>query len=77
MMERSLILVKHDGVVRSLIGQIVSRFENNGLKIVGMKMVWADEELAKNHYQLDEEWAKNAASIAPNVQLLLANTSHH
>lgn len=58
MKERSLILVKHDGVVRGLIGKIISRFEDVGLKIIGMKMVWADEELARNHYILDEEWAK-------------------
>ncbi len=55
--ERSLILVKHDGVRRGLIGKIVNRFEDMGFKICGMKMVWADEELAANHYHLDEEWA--------------------
>jgi len=58
-MERSLILIKHDGVARGLIGKIVSRFEDIGLKICAMKMIWADEDLAKNHYKLDEEWAKN------------------
>lgn len=58
-MERSLVLVKHDGVSRGLIGKIVSRFEDVGLKICAMKMVWADEELAGNHYTMDEEWAKN------------------
>lgn len=59
MEEKTLILIKHDGVVRSLIGKIISRLEDIGLKIIGMKMVWADEELAKNHYILEEEWAKN------------------
>lgn len=59
MLERSLVLIKHDGVVRGLIGKIISKLEETGLKIMGMKMVWADETLAKNHYQLDEEWAKN------------------
>ena len=59
MKERSLILIKHDGVIRNLIGKIISRFEEAGLKIIAMKMIWADEKLAKNHYQLDEQWAKN------------------
>ncbi len=57
--ERTLILIKPDGVVRSLVGEIISRFERTGLKIVGMKMVWADEDLAKKHYILDEQWARN------------------
>lgn len=59
MIERTLILVKHDGVYRSLIGEIIKRFENTGLKIIGMKMAWADQNLAKNHYQLTEEWIKS------------------
>ena len=58
-LEKSLILIKHDGVLRGLIGAILSRFEQAGLKIIAMKMVWADETLAKKHYQLDETWAKN------------------
>ena len=58
-MERTLILIKPDGVVRGLIGKIISRFEDTGLKIIGMKMIHADDEIAKCHYPLDEEWAKN------------------
>jgi nucleoside-diphosphate kinase len=57
--ERSLVLIKHDGVARGLIGKILSRIEDIGLKICAMKMIWPNEELAKNHYKLDEEWAKN------------------
>lgn len=57
--ERTLVVIKPDGVVRSLMGEIITRFEKIGLKIVGMKMVWADEALAKKHYKLDENWAKN------------------
>ena len=56
--EKTLVLIKPDGVVRGLIGEILSRFEKTGLKIIGMKMVWADEKLAKEHYKLDETWAK-------------------
>lgn len=58
-MERTLILIKPDSVVRSLVGEILTRFEKTGLKIIGMKMVWADEKLAKQHYVLEEAWAKN------------------
>jgi nucleoside-diphosphate kinase len=53
--ERTLVLVKPDGVVRNLIGRIITRFEDAGLKIVGMKMVWVDEEFAGKHYRKDIE----------------------
>jgi nucleoside-diphosphate kinase len=48
--ERTLILVKPDGVQRRLIGTIISRIENRGLKIVGMKMLQVTTELAREHY---------------------------
>ncbi|MEK6898823.1 MAG: nucleoside-diphosphate kinase [Nanoarchaeota archaeon] len=57
--EKTLVLIKPDGVSRSLIGEIISRFEKIGLKIIGLKMAWANEELAKKHYFLDEQWARN------------------
>lgn len=57
--EQTLVLLKPDTVKRSLIGRVISRFEDIGLKIVAMKMVWATEELAKKHYVLEESWAKN------------------
>src|SRR3989344_4163344 len=50
MIERSLLIVKPDGVERSLVGEIIKRFENAGLKIVGMKMVWIDKKFAETHY---------------------------
>src|SRR3989344_7086802 len=56
--EKTLVLIKHDGVLRGLIGKILSRFEDMGLKITAMKLIWANQELAKNHYMLDEQWAK-------------------
>ncbi|MGM5482355.1 MAG: nucleoside-diphosphate kinase [Nanobdellota archaeon] len=49
--ERTFAMVKPDGVQRSLTGEIISRFEKVGLKIVGMKMVWVDEEFSKKHYK--------------------------
>jgi len=48
--ERTFVMVKPDGVQRGLIGEIVSRFEDRGLKLVGGKFVRIDEELAHDHY---------------------------
>ena len=48
--ERSLILVKPDGVQRRLAGQIMTRIEDKGLKIVGLKMLRVTIELAREHY---------------------------
>jgi len=53
--ERTLVLIKPDGVVRNLAGKIIMRFEDAGLKITGMKMVWADDEFAGRHYRKDIE----------------------
>ena len=50
MIERTLILLKPDSVQRSIVGRVIQRFEDVGLKIVGMKMVWIDEDFAKKHY---------------------------
>ncbi len=50
MIEKTLVLVKPDGVQRALVGEILQRFEKVGLKIVAMKMVHVDKEFAKQHY---------------------------
>ncbi len=50
MIERTLVLVKPDGVQRGIVGEIISRFERRGLKIVGMKMVHVNREFAEKHY---------------------------
>jgi nucleoside-diphosphate kinase len=49
-LERTLILVKPDGVQRSLIGEVISRFERRGLRLVGMKLMQISPELAARHY---------------------------
>jgi nucleoside-diphosphate kinase len=49
-MERSLVLIKPDGVQRGLIGAIIARLESRGLKIVAMKMLQMDKDLAEKHY---------------------------
>ena len=49
-MERTLIIVKPDGVQRGLVGQILSRFEQRGLKLAGLKLMRISRELASQHY---------------------------
>ena len=53
MIERTLVLIKPDGVQRCLLGKVLSRFEDAGMKIVGMKMVWVDKDFAGKHYTDD------------------------
>jgi nucleoside-diphosphate kinase len=49
--ERTLVIVKPDGVQRGLIGEIISRFEQRGFKIVGLKLMRITQELAAKHYE--------------------------
>lgn len=49
-MERTLVLLKPDAVQRRLVGRIIARFEEKGLKIVGLKLLWVTKELAERHY---------------------------
>jgi beta-phosphoglucomutase family hydrolase len=53
-MERSLVLIKPDATERNLAGAIISRFEQQGLKIVGMKLLHMDKALARRHYAVHE-----------------------
>jgi len=53
-MERTFIMVKPDGVQRGLIGEIISRFERRGLKIVALRMVQVSQELASQHYAVHQ-----------------------
>jgi nucleoside-diphosphate kinase len=53
--ERTLILIKPDGIQRALIGKIIERYEARGLRIVGMKMVHADRALAEKHYEVHRD----------------------
>ncbi len=50
MTDRTLVLIKPDGVQRLLVGRILSRFEERGLKLVGLKLVRVDRALAERHY---------------------------
>jgi nucleoside-diphosphate kinase len=49
-MERTLVLVKPDGVQRGLVGEVISRLERRGLKLAGMKLMQVDDALARRHY---------------------------
>ncbi|WP_026976039.1 nucleoside-diphosphate kinase [Alicyclobacillus contaminans] len=54
-MERTFVMVKPDGVQRGLVGEIVSRFEKKGLKIVGAKLLSVSQSLAEQHYAEHKE----------------------
>ncbi len=56
--ERTLVVIKPDGVQRSLTGEIIGRFERIGLKIVAMKMLVPSAEHIEKHYTLDPDWFK-------------------
>ena len=49
-MERTCVLIKPDGLQRGFAGEVISRFEKKGLKIIGMKMLRMDKKLAQEHY---------------------------
>lgn len=50
MIERSLALIKPDAVEKNIIGEIINRYERNGLKVIALKMVKADKKIASMHY---------------------------
>lgn len=67
--ERSFVIVKPDGVQRSLIGEILSRFERTGLKLVSLKMTVLDADRIWKHYDKDDEWfLKKGTKIAADRQ---------
>jgi len=51
-LERTLVLIKPDAVQRGLVGEIISRIERRGLKIIALKMIQMDRELAQKHYAI-------------------------
>jgi nucleoside-diphosphate kinase len=82
-LENSLVLVKPDGVFLGHIGDVISRLEQAGLRVVASKMVWITEELAGRHYfDLEKRRGKqifNAAveylSMGPSMALVVQGTS--
>ena len=55
MIERTLVLVKPDGVQRLLVGRILARYEERGLKLVGLKLMNVDRDLAERHYAVHRD----------------------
>jgi nucleoside-diphosphate kinase len=75
--EQTLVLIKPDAMQRGLLGEIVSRFEKKGLKIIGMKMMHLDEVILKEHYahHKDKPFFKGLAdymSSAPIIAMVLS-----
>lgn len=56
--ERTLVILKPDAIQRSLMGEIISRYERVGLKLVALKMMVPTAELIEKHYTLDPEWRR-------------------
>jgi len=65
MIQQTLVLVKPDGVARGLIGEIIKRFEQRGLKIVGLKLVKIDKDFSKRHYSahVDKKFYKGLETM--------------
>lgn len=55
-MERALVLIKPDGMEKSLMGKVISKFEEAGLKVIAIKMIRATKEMAAKHYADNPEW---------------------
>lgn len=56
--ERTLVIIKPDGIQRSLVGEIIGRYERIGLKLLGLKLMVPTEEMVEQHYTLDPEWRR-------------------
>lgn len=56
--EQTFVILKPDAVQRGLVGEIIRRIENTGLKLVALKLVFATEEQLWKHYDKDDEWFK-------------------
>jgi nucleoside-diphosphate kinase len=67
--ERTLVIVKPDGVQRGLVGEIIKRIEQTGLKLVALKMVKPTEEICWEHYQKDDTWyQEKGANTVKNLE---------
>ena len=69
--ERTFVILKPDSIQRGLVGEIITRFERIGLKIIAMKMINATEEQCWKHYQKNNEWyTQKGAKIIENYKSL-------
>lgn len=67
LIERTFIAAKHDAVQRGLLGEIIKRFEDKGMKLVGIKMILPTEEMAKLHYVLTPEFIEKLGNNTRKV----------
>ena len=74
MIQRTLILCKPDSMERRFGGEIIARLEKAGLKVVAMKMLWMDEELAKRHYavHVDKPFFKDLLKFITSGPIIAA-----
>ena len=56
--EKTLVVIKPDGIQRGLIGEIIKRFENVGLKLIAVKMTTLTPDFVEKHYTVDPEWRR-------------------
>ncbi len=75
-MQQTLVIVKPDGVQRALVGKILSRFEERGMKIAALKLVQVDRDLAEKHYAVHKgkffyEGLVNYITSSPVVAMVL------
>ncbi|HCX89325.1 MAG: nucleoside-diphosphate kinase [Deltaproteobacteria bacterium CG12_big_fil_rev_8_21_14_0_65_43_10] len=54
-MEKTLSIIKPDGVKKGVIGEVINRFENNGLRVVAVKMLWMDKKEAEGFYDVHKD----------------------
>lgn len=73
-MERSLVLIKPDAMKRGLAGRIIQRLEEGGVKLVALKMLHLDEEVAKRHYAVhqDKSFFLNLVSYITSSPIIAA-----
>ncbi|MEK9147786.1 MAG: nucleoside-diphosphate kinase [Patescibacteria group bacterium] len=64
--EKSLVIIKPDGIQRSLVGEIIKRYERSGLKLIGLKIIVPTKDLIEKHYLLDPNWKRNVGEKAIN-----------
>ena len=56
--ERTLVIIKPDGIQRTLVGELIRRYERTGLKLVALKMLVPDPDFVEKHYLVDPEWRR-------------------
>jgi len=76
MMQRTLSIVKPDGVKKNLIGEVIKRFEENGLRVIGLKMIYMDKREAEGFYAVHRgkpfyESLTQFMSSGPSVVMVL------